>query len=311
MQLLGVFYQIVILFFIVLVGYLAAKLKILDDIANEGLSKLVIHITAPALIISTVTGKTSLGSISDILNVLVIALGYYIIMAIISKPIVRLLRVQKEDEGLYRFTLIFSNISFMGFPVVGAIFGEGAIFYASIFTLPFNLLLYTLGIHLINKNFNLKSKRKFEITKLINPGILAVVIAMAIYIFKIQIPFVLVETIKQVGSITTPLALIVIGSSLHTIPLREVFKEKALYPIIFITLIAIPVIILLCLKTVIINKVIIGVTVIISGMPVASITVMFCNVYKGNTSLAAKAVLLSTIFSVISIPLLTYLLLIF
>jgi predicted permease len=298
--------QMSILFLIIVIGYLAAKLKILDNIACQRFSKFVIHLTAPALIISSVTGEYVMGNIKDMLTILSVAFGFFIIAPVISIPLVKLLKVPKEDENLYRFMLIFFNIVFMGFPVVGSLYGEGAIFYASIFNFPNTLFLYSLGIHLVKSNKNPTSI--FEVKKLMNPGLFSIVLAMVIFTFSIKLPVFLADTLKMVGGITTPLSLLVIGASLAAMPVKEVFTEKKLYPITILTLIVIPLSVLLLLRLFIFNKTVLGVTVILTGMPVASIAVMFCNEYQGNTELAAKAIFFTTIFSIVSIPLLALLL---
>ena len=309
MEMSNIINQMTILFLLLLTGYTAAKLKIIDDTASQRFSKLVIHLTAPAMIISSVTGDNKLGSIDDMLAVLFLSFGFFLIIPFLALSVVKLLRVPQEDKNLYLFMLIFHNNVFMGFPVVRALFGEGAIFYASIFNFPNTLFLYTLGIYLVKRQTD--SKDVFEIRKIFNSGTYAVLMAMLIFIFKIQIPLFLSETIALVGSITTPLSLIVIGASLSAIPLREVFQEKHLYPITFISLFIIPVIILFALKFFIFNEIILGVLVVLAAMPVASIAVMFCNEYGGNTPLAAKSILFTTLFSLINIPVLALLLHIF
>ncbi|MDD2233510.1 MAG: AEC family transporter [Desulfitobacteriaceae bacterium] len=301
--------QMAMLFFIIIIGFISAKLKILDDIACKKFSKFVIHLSAPALIISSVTGSYVVGNIKDMLTILLVAFGFFIITPVISIPSVKLLKVPKEDENLYRFMLVFYNIVFMGFPVVGSLYGEGAIFYASIFNFPNTLFLYSLGVYLV------KSKKTtasiFEVKKLMNPGLFSIILAMVIFMFGIKLPVFLDGTLKMVGSVTTPLSLLVIGASLAAIPVKEVFTEKKLYPITFLTLIVIPLTVFFLLRLFIFNKTILGVTVVLTGMPVASIAVMFCDKYEGNSHLAAKAIFFTTIFSIISIPFLVLLLQIF
>jgi len=293
----------------ILTGYIAAKLKLIDQVANEKFSRFVVNVTVPALIISSVTSNINLrsnsGSLNEMLSMVLLAFGVFCIKPFVAIPVVKLLRVPKEDDNLYRFMFVFSNIGFMGLPVTIAIFGEGAVFYASIFNLPFSLLLYTYGLKLVKKESSWKGA--FDLKGVFNPGVVAIIISMIIYLTGVQLPFFLTETIRLVGSITTPLSLIVIGSSLVSIPLGEVFREKRLYPFSIITLLGIPILTLFLLESFIVNKVILGVTVIMSGMPVGAMTYMFYSEYKGNTDLATKGIMLSTLLSLLSIPLLALL----
>jgi predicted permease len=300
--------QIAIIFLIVFVGYIAARLKILDDIASQRFSKFVINLSAPALIISSVIGNNNLGSIKDVLTAILLAFGFYIIMPFVAIPITKLLNLPKEDENLYRFMLIFPNVGFMGFPVVSSIYGKEAIFYVSIFNLPSIIFLFTLGIYLVKSQ---KDPVGFKLKQFINPSVIAFFIAMFIFVFKIQLTPLLSETIDMVGDITIPLSLLVIGSSLSKVPIKELLTERKLYLITFIGNIVIPVVVLLLLRLINLNEMILGVTVLLIGMPVASLLVMFCNEYRGNIELAAKSVMFTTLFSIVSIPFLAYLLLIF
>ncbi|HWQ71412.1 MAG TPA: AEC family transporter, partial [Desulfitobacteriaceae bacterium] len=238
--------QMGVLFLIIIIGYIAAKLKIIDDLACQRFSKFVINLTAPALIITSVSGDYVLGDIKDMLTTLFLSFGFYIIIPILAVPLVNILKVPREDKNLYRFMLIFNNIVFMGFPVVRSIYGEGAIFYASIFNFPNTLFLFSLGIYLVKTQKD--SKNLFEVKKLMNSGLFSIILAMFLFVFKIDLPGFLGSTLQMVGSITTPLSLIVIGASIAGMPLKEVFNEKTLYPVAIISLFGIPLFILLILR---------------------------------------------------------------
>ena len=122
----------------------------------------------------------------------------------------RILKVPKEDRNLYQFMTIFSNIGFMGYPVIQSIFGDEALFFASICNLVFNLVCYSYGVYLISGS----GKLSFDFKQLINPGIIFSIIAVIIYLTKYQMPQIIGETSDLIGSITTPLAMMIIGSSL-------------------------------------------------------------------------------------------------
>lgn len=307
MQFPGAFNELIVLFLVIIVGYISAKRGLFDDIANKKVSKFVINVTLPALILSSVMGDTDLGSSRELIQAVELAIGYYAAIILLSLPLVKLLRI-KDNIGIFQFMVIFSNIAFIGFPVVKSMYGEAAIFYASIFNLPFNLLLFTLGIALIKRDHREKHAReKLKLMKILNPGVAAGLFAMLIFLFKLKFPTFIVDSVKMVGNITTPMSLIIIGASLATIPIREVFKDKRLYFFSFVKLIILPVLLLLLLKPLITNDMILGVAVILAGMPVASISVMLCNEYDGNSELATKATFITTLFSVITIPVLTFL----
>lgn len=298
--------QMLVLFIVMIIGYIANKKNILDVNMNKKISSLLLNITAPALILSSVVNESSEGDPKLVLEVVILSVILYAILPLVGIFLAKILRVPKEDENLYQFMTIFSNIGFMGFPVIESIFGSSAVFFAAIINLVFNVFCYSYGIYLISESNELS----FDIKTLINPGIILSIIAIIIYITNIEVSPIIKEVTSMVGGITTPLAMMLIGSSLAQIPIKEVFLEKRLYPYTFIKQVIIPIIFLLVLKYFVTNELILGIIIITSAMPVGTITIMFCNEYEGNIKLASKAIFITTLFSVITIPVLAYILLI-
>lgn len=298
--------QMLVLFIVMIIGYITNKKNILDVNVNKKISSLLLNITAPALILSSVVNRNKAGDPKLVLDIAVLAIILYAILPFLGIVLAKILKVPKEDENLYQFMTIFSNVGFVGFPVIESIFGSEAVFFAAIINLVFNVFCYSYGIYLISES----NKLSFDIKTLINPGIIVSIIAIIIYITNIEVPFVIKETTSMIGGITTPLAMMLIGSSLGEIPIKEVFLEKRLYPYTFIKQIIMPIIFFLILKPFVTNELILGIIIIVSAMPVATITIMFCNEYEGNISLASKTIFITTLCSVVTIPALVYILLI-
>ncbi|HBI92130.1 MAG TPA: transporter [Terrisporobacter glycolicus] len=298
--------QMLVLFIVMIIGYITNKKNILDVNVNKKISSLLLNITAPALILSSVVNRDKAGDPKLVLDIAVLAIILYAILPFLGIVLAKILKVPKEDENLYQFMTIFSNVGFVGFPVIESIFGSEAVFFAAIINLVFNVFCYSYGIYLISES----NKLSFDIKTLINPGIIVSIIAIIIYITNIEVPSVIKETTSMIGGITTPLAMMLIGSSLGEIPIKEVFLEKRLYPYTFIKQIIMPIIFFLILKPFVTNELILGIIIIVSAMPVATITIMFCNEYEGNISLASKTIFITTLCSVVTIPALVYILLI-
>ncbi|MBN9647701.1 AEC family transporter [Terrisporobacter glycolicus] len=298
--------QMLVLFIVMIIGYITNKKNILDVNVNKKISSLLLNITAPALILSSVVNRDKAGDPKLVLDIAVLAIILYAILPFLGIVLAKILKVPKEDENLYQFMTIFSNVGFVGFPVIESIFGSEAVFFAAIINLVFNVFCYSYGIYLISES----NKLSFDIKTLINPGIIVSIIAIIIYITNMEVPLVIKETTSMIGGITTPLAMMLIGSSLGEIPIKEVFLEKRLYPYTFIKQIIMPIIFFLILKPFVTNELILGIIIIVSAMPVATITIMFCNEYEGNISLASKTIFITTLCSVVTIPALVYILLI-
>lgn len=307
-DLMSVIEKMVMLLLMIAAGYLANKTKIMDETSNQKISSLVVNITAPLLILSAVVGGTT-GTKSEAIFVLFLAFALYAGLGIISLLIPKLFRVAPNQKGLIRFMTIFPNVGFMGFPVIQAVFGKEALFFASLFNLAFNILVYTYGVHLIQMDIDgPKEAKKGQWKKLINPGTVGALLALAIFLLDIKLPTVLADTCTTIGNVTTPLAMLVIGSTMACVPPREVFLDAKVYLFSILKTIVLPAIIWILCRPILKNPLILGILVIISAMPCANIGVMFSIEYGADTKMATKYVVLSTLVSFISIPILTYLL---
>lgn len=293
-----------VLFGTIAVGYLAGKLRIVGPDFNRSLSGVIINFCASSLIINSVIGSERVLSNSQVLALTLIALLSYALLILLAQVLPRLLKVKKADWGVWRFMTIFGNVGFMGFPVVQAIYGPEAVFFAAIFQIPFNLLCFTYGARLIAgpKMGPIRPKQFFT------PMVIATALAYVLYLVGWQAPQVLVDFTGFVGSITSPGAMIILGVSLASVPLKSLFTEWRVYVLSALKLLILPVAVFFALKGVVTNELMLGITVIIMAMPVATNTTMLCAQYDGDSVTAAKGVFLSTLLSVGTIPLLMWLL---
>lgn len=292
--------QMIQLFLVIGLGYFLMKINILDNDFNKKLNSLLLNVTTPALILSSVmTGETA-QNISDVLFVFLVAIIIYFCMPLVGIVITKLLRVPRPQAGLYIFMTVFSNIGFMGFPVMKAIFGTEAIFYTSIFNMMFNIFVYTLGIYLINLGSGAKTSLDFSQLK--TPGVISCLIALVIFFLHIPIPSIIGETCDLVGSVTTPIAMLLIGGTLANIDVKEIFTEFRLYPYTILKQIVIPILAYPILKWFIQDPYILGITLIMLAMPVANSAVLFSQEYGGDIELSAKSVFITTLISVVTIP---------
>lgn len=307
MNIMIVLNQMIQLFFIIALGYALYKNNILDEFVNKKINTLILKVTMPAMILSSVFGANH-SEIEVLIQVFFIALIVYCLLPILGFIISKVIRIDKSQQGLYIFMTVFSNVGFMGFPVMRAIFGEEAIFYTAVFNMFFNFFVYTLGILLINYGTNQKVSTSYR--DLFSPGIISCILAIIIFLMQIKIPDVLVNSFKMIGDMTTPLAMMMIGSTLATINRKEIFNDIKIYIYTIIKQIIIPVISFPILNTFIENPLVLGITLIILAMPVGNSAVIFSYEYGGDVELAAKGVFITTALSVVTIPLIVSLFLI-
>lgn len=300
--------QMVQLFIILGLGYFLNKIGLFDTNLNQKLNKLLLNVTTPAMVLASVSSIKGGSNNKEVIFVLFIAMAVFTLLPMVSYVIVRIMKIPLHQRGLYMFMTVFSNIGFMGFPVMKAIFGNEAVFYTAIFNMIFNVLVFTLGIVLIN--YGTDKQAKLEAKNLLSPGIISSVVAIIIYFSRISIPTVLGSTFDMVGSVTTPIAMMLIGSTLANINIKEIFTEFRIYTYTIVKQLLIPFMAYPILKYFIDSPLVLGVALIVLAMPVGNSAVLFANEYDGDVALSAKSVFITTLISVFTIPLIVKMLLI-
>lgn len=305
MSIIIVFSQMVKLFIMMCLGYLLYKINIMDDHTRQHMTKFVLYVTTPTLIVYSFV--QNLGDSNEgILGVLfAVAVGLYIILPVVAFVVSRMLRVKKTERGMYMFMTVFSNVGFMGFPVTEALYGAKGLFYVAVFNCMFNIFVFTAGICMVNYgNENDASFREMlSIKKILNPGILCCFVAIFLFILKIQLPELVMELLENIGGLTSPMAMILVGASLATMDVKEIFDNNIkMYLYVFIRQFIIPVISWPLVNCLISDKILAVVTLIMISMPIANTAVLFATEYKSNEKLAARTVFLTTVLALISIP---------
>lgn len=293
--------QMLALFTMMLIGYLCAKKGVLDKAATKKISWIVINIANVSVILQA--GLDNKGGMPKENMVLVvgIAVGSYMILLLLAWILPMILRVEKENYSVYRVMLVFSNISFMGMPLILAIAGASSVLYATIFNFLFNILIYTYGIGSIKKKCG--EKEKFQWKSMINAGVVSCVIALLCFVTRADLPEFADTTLKSLGSLTAPLSMLVIGQSFTEFRLWELVTDIRLLIFAGIKMLLIPIAGLFLIKTMTTDGDILTVCLVMLATPVASMTAMLSQQYEGNYELASKGVALTTIMSVVTIPL--------
>lgn len=290
-----VFNQMLIIFLLMITGFFLYKKSIITDEGNKLLSRLIVILFSPSMIISGVLSKSSPGGIKEVLTVMMIAACMFIALIIIGNIIPIILKVPADEKNIYNMMTIFGNIGFIGIPVTAALLGSEAIIYVVIFNLAYNVVIYTYGIYLITQGA--EERPKYNLKSILNIGTISSIIAIIIFIFKIEFPYSISQTITYLSNATTSLSMISIGVSLGMMPLIEIFTDAKLYVFSIIRLLIIPIIAAVVLKNVISDYLIYGVTILMTAMPCGSLPVILAQTYGIDSKAAAKTVVLTTVLS--------------
>lgn len=292
--------QMIVLFILMLIGYYVNKKGFIPDATFKQFSWIVVNVANPAMIISGSVNSENMIQGAELFSTLGLAVGLYIVLIIVAMIVPMILQVPKEDRGVYKVMMIFSNIGFMGFPLISSLYGADALLYASLFLIPFNVLIYTYGILVLKKKTEEKDNLDFK--KILNIGVICCLISIVISLFRIPMPVFVKSTITHLSNLTAPLSMMVIGASMTKINLKDLFGDVKLLLFCAVKLLVVPIVLLFTLKLFIDNEMILGICMVVAATPVASMTAMLAQQYDGNYSLASKSVALSTILSVITMP---------
>lgn len=292
-------------FIIILPGYIVTKLGILTPEHSAGMSSLITCVTYPCLVITAMQMEFSLQVLNNCKYVVLIFLGAVIIALILSKIITKLVKLPPERAGIFAFMLVFGNTGFIGLPVLHGLLGSEAVFYGALCDSSYDIFMFTIGITLIrNSASGDDMKLKDTLKGLINPCFIGVLIGLTLYICGITLPEIVAVPVERIGNVTSPLAMIVVGSHLARVRIRDLFTCGHAYLVCLMKLIVFPLIALLMVKLIIgTGSTMASVIVLQAAMPCAMLSVILSDRYHGDVKFASTGVMLTTLLCIVTIPL--------
>ena len=291
------------LFAIVVVGYAAGKLGYMGGTFDKRLSMLVIDITCPALILSSAM-TDDLPDRTLILPLLGISILTYVLLTGVAWWLPRFLTKGKENEGVVGFALMFGNVGFMGYPVVASIFGHEAVFYAAVLNVVNTFAVFTVGTMLITGVNEMEGKR-FQKKVLYSTPMIAAYLSILIVALKIHhMPEFISQPLTMIGNITVPAALLIIGSSMSHLPLRAMLGNRTVYVTTALRLAILPLAVHYLCTAIGFSSFVVGINTVVIAMPVATYGTILCLRHGKDTTLITEVTFITTLLSMITIPLL-------
>lgn len=294
--------QIVLMFCLMLIGVLINKLKFMHSQTSSDLTNVLLYIVSPCLIINAFEQPYSGSRIKQFLLAIAGVFLLYIIEIIVAKLVFGRLK----DRNLRRITQygsIYSNAGFMGIPLISSLFGSEGVFFAVVSLAAFNIFSWTQGVSLFRDDESDNVEKTDWRQVLLNPNIVAIFLGVIIFIFSIKIPGIPNQVIKYVGSVNTPLSMIVIGNSLANIKFSRDMLNKEIGLTILLRNLLFPIIGIVLLKVIGVSGIAFYTTVVMSACPAAGLVVLFTLQANGDAAPAISLMSLSTILSLITIPL--------
>ncbi len=370
--------QMIVMFLMMAVGYLCYRKQILTEEVSRKVSAIVVNVANPCMILSSaLTDQQMQGK--ELVQTLAIVVMMYVFLLVVAQLLPRILCIQKESRGAYAAMTVFANIGFMGFPVLAAMYGNGALLYGAVFQIPFNILIYTYGVAVltrkpgacakteqdvktepdVNAEVDVKAEPDVKsevdvkaevdmkaepngktgerqdaqgitaavngkseniengseqqgklqgtveiVKKIFNIGVIACITAMLLYFLQTPVPSFLQAFITNLGNLTAPLSMMIIGASLAQMPLKELFLDKKLLLFSLMKLLLLPAVWMIMVNRVAEQEILRGVCLVMMATPAGSMTAMLAQQYGGDYETASRGVALTTVLSVITMPLL-------
>jgi len=288
---------------LILTGFAAVKLKVVDGHFRSALSKLIMNILLPCLIIDALYVDYSASELLNCGIILLVSCATLMILFLIGH-VCFLITGKTELGRVLRYGVMFPNYTFIGLPVADALFGAQGVFYFTIFSVPVRIFYYSLPRFLLTTSDGEKGFAK-TLKNIFSPPLVAVFIALVIYIAQIKLPIFIDSAISSLSSATSTFGMLLCGMILAEADVKKMFKNPKIFLLTFIRNFAAPVICLLAFVFLPIDKLIIKVAIMYASLPAATLLSTFVLRYTGSEESAANAsanTFLSTALSIVTIP---------
>lgn len=293
--------QIAMLAVIMLVGFIGVKTKYIEADLKNSISKLVLRITLPLLNLTAITGQTLRADMLKNAAVIIVAeLCFVAILFGIGLLGARLFRLPPATRAIHSCMSTFGNVIFLGYPLITALYGQEGLFYAIVYALVNDGIVWTVGLLFIAGTG--EGKARAGLSKLINPNTIAFAVALIMLALGLKLPDALHETLATVGSMTTPLSMLFIGITLGTIPLKGIYKRYSIYVIVLFKMILLPAAMTVLLMRLPLDRTLLGVLLLEAAMPGQTVLTIIANEFGSDDRYAAECIFITTVFSLLTLP---------
>ncbi|OOM75533.1 membrane transport protein [Clostridium puniceum] len=290
--------QVSIMYVLMVIGFIVYRKKLINEEGTKQLSNLLVWVINPLIMLTRYQMDFSMIKLKELGISFIISLGAMLVGFLMGEIIF------KKNQNIDKFAIGFANAGFIGIPLVTSIMGIDKVFFLSAYLVCFGILSYTYGIYMVSGNKKLITAKKM----MLNPGIIAVVFGLLIFISPIKLPIIFYNAFNLVGETNTPIAMILLGTYIAKSKFITLFSDRHAYFVCFVKLIIIPMVIIVLFKFLPAELIEIKTVVLIAmSTPVGLTVPMFSQMYGGNYEYGAKLVGLSTLLSLATIPIILYL----
>ena len=290
--------QVLILFLLVGVGVVCGKIKLLHQGAIKGITDLVLMVVIPCVIVQSFQREFNAEMLLGLGIATIAAVAVHLVSILLAHLTIR--DKDKARERVLRFSVVFSNAAFMSIPLQKALLGEDGVFYGAAYDAVFNLMLWSYGLITMRGDRESLSPKKL----ILNPGMIGIAVGLVLFLCSVTLPEVLAAPVGHLAALNTPLPMIIVGFYLADARLLKAIRDKKAYWCMFLRLIAVPLIALGGLYLCGVRDTLLVSTIIAASAPVAASATMFSTKFDQDVELSVNLVSLSTLFSIVTMPLL-------
>ena len=331
--------QMIMIFLLIAIGFGLSRSSHLTSESSRDLSWIVLNITNPITILVAAIEDEQKVSAMELAVAFALFIGIYIFLGIVAYLLPILMRVERDDRYSYRYLSVFSNVGFIGIPFCSAVLGVHSLIYVSICSLVFNLIAYTVGMSAMEKvgmrqNGAVKPgevdspesltggdagmggdstsgesgarKTMAGLKKVVNSGTVFSILTIVVYILDIKFPSVIMNTLSYIGRSTTFLSMIVLGVSVASLSVKEIFGKPALYVFTLLRQIVVPIALIFVLKPFVDNTLLLQTAIIMVAMPCANLPLMMAKQYRAKEDTISSGIMLTTFCAILTIPIVTW-----
>ena len=297
--------NIFLIFALILVGFVAGKAHLVSEQASKDLSAILVEITLPASIFSSMLRELETDLLINAALLFFIGFACLALEYGAGRLLVKFFRIRKENQGLFLYNSMFTNASFMGFPVANAIFGSVGVFLASIVNLSLTITTFSFGIGLVRGDQ--ESKEKFSLRKNVFTNInIAIILGMICFLTGFRFPEPAENFIAYFANVTTPMSMLVVGLNMSKGRVRDLMTDRDAHLLTITRLIVMPLLLFGILKLLPLGAypLVAQMILVVFAMPVPALCWILSEKYGGNTQFAVTTIFQTTLFSIVTIPLL-------
>ena len=286
----------------ILVGFVCSKTGYLPTAVKPALSKIVVKLTLPVLIATSLT-KTTITPEKLINSVFVVICGW-IVIGLLQLTGLLTERIFKKSAPpiLHRCMTSFGNVVFVAYPLIQSLYGDDGLYYAALFAFAGDCWLWTFGVYSLSKLGGQTTSLTANLKRLINPSTIAFTVSFIMMIFGLKFTGIIGDVMNGFGSMTTYLSMLFIGCVLAEVDFRGIYKKASLIALTLLKMVVVPFIFILIFKLIPGDPMVESIIVLQAAMPVSTVLVMLCSEYGGDTKYSAEGVFLSTLASLVTLP---------